>query len=113
MASADAVQIALAAPPAEVPVQPPRIDASSRHNPKPRYPQLSRRLGEEGQVLLDLLVRADGSVGEISVRRSSGSSRLDQAALDAVRHWRYLPAHRGGEAIAFRYVQPVEFALDD
>ena len=48
----------------------------------PRYPEMSRRLHEQGTVYLSVLVGTDGAVSEISVSRSSGSARLDKAALD-------------------------------
>jgi periplasmic protein TonB len=94
------------------PVVPPRADAAHLNNPAPAYPPISRRLGEQGRVQLDVYILADGSVGEIKLRRSSGYAQLDQAALEAVRNWRYEPARRGNEAIAFWYVQPVTFSLD-
>lgn len=62
-------------------------------------------------MLLEMLVLPDGSVAELRVKTSSGFERLDQAALDAVKSWRFLPARRGGEAIAYRYVQPIAFSL--
>lgn len=107
---APVVAPALAAAPE--PVVPPRYDAAHLNNPAPAYPSMSRRLGEQGRVELDVYILADGSVGEIKLKRSSGYSRLDQAALDAVRQWRYLPARRGSEAIAFWYVQPLTFSID-
>lgn len=97
--------------PQELPVQAPRIDASHLKNPAPQYPSLSRRLREQGKVLLELLILANGSVGEVRVKTSSGYERLDKAALDAVKAWRYLPAKRGGLAIPYRYLQPIEFSL--
>ncbi len=93
------------------PVVPPRVDASQLNNPAPVYPTLSRRLREQGTVYLELLILPDGSVSEIKVKTSSGFGRLDASALDAVRRWRYVPAKRGGVAIPFRYVQPIEFSL--
>lgn len=93
------------------PVEQPRVDASQSNNPAPVYPTLSRRLREQGTVYLELMILPDGSVSEISVKTSSGFGRLDAAALDAVRRWRYVPAKRGGVAIPFRYVQPIEFSL--
>jgi protein TonB len=98
--------------PAEAPFTPPRVEASGLDNPAPVYPTASRRLGEQGQVLLDVHILADGRVGEIRLRRSSGFERLDNAALAAVRHWHYRPARRGDDAIAFWYVQPIAFTLD-
>lgn len=93
-------------------VTPPRSDAAHLNNPPPPYPSLSRRLREEGRVVLDVYILADGRVGETRLRRSSGHPRLDEVALDAVRRWRYVPARRGDEPIPFWYVQPVDFRLD-
>jgi protein TonB len=83
------------------------------NNPAPAYPAASRRLGEQGRVLLDVYIQPDGRVGEIRVKQSSGYPRLDEAALDAVRRWRYVPARRGNEPIALWYVQPISFSLTD
>jgi len=93
-------------------VVPPHADASHLGNPAPRYPALSRKLGEEGEVQLKLLVKADGSVGEVQVRRSSGYARLDQAALRAAARWRFVPARQGSTPIDYWYLQSVRFALD-
>lgn len=100
------------AEPASAPVVPPRADASQLNNPAPVYPALSRRLREEGIVLLEILVKADGSLGEMRLKKSSGSDRLDDAALRAVKNWHFLPAKRGGEAIDFWYELPIEFSLN-
>jgi len=94
------------------PVVPPRVDAAHLNNPAPVYPAPSRRLQEEGRVLLDVHILPDGSVGQIRLRASSGHRRLDQSALDAVRRWRYVPARQGGQAIAYWYVQPIVFSLN-
>jgi protein TonB len=102
------------APPGPEPAEPivrPRSDAAHLSNPAPAYPAISRRLGEQGRVLLDVYILPDGSVGELRLRRSSGFARLDDAALRAVRHWRYVPARRGDEPIAYWYVQPLDFSL--
>lgn len=99
------------APAAPAPVLPPRADAGQISNPAPAYPSLSRRLREEGLVVLEILIRADGSVGEIKLKASSGFKRLDEAAMNAVKRWRYQPATQGGIAIDFWYEQPVEFNL--
>ena len=91
---------------------PPRSDASHLNNPAPVYPNVSRRLGEQGKVLFDVYILPDGTVGEIKLKRSSGYTRLDDAALAAVRAWRYVPARRGDTPIPYWYVQPITFALD-
>jgi len=90
----------------------PRTDASHLNNPAPHYPTLSRRFGEQGRVLLDVYILPDGSVGEIKLNTSSGFARLDEAALAAVRTWRFVPARRGDEPIPYWYIQPVTFSLD-
>ncbi len=112
--AAPASQPAPPAPPAAQPlaVEPPRSDAAHLNNPPPAYPAMARRLNETGRVVMDVYILADGSVGQIKLKHSSGFARLDQAALAAVRQWRYVPARQGGTAIAYWYVQPLNFALD-
>ncbi|WP_051018777.1 energy transducer TonB [Thauera sp. 27] len=100
-----------AGPTTETPLTPPRVDASHLNNPAPTYPPLSRRMREEGRVLLDVHIMPDGSVAEVKLRESSGHRRLDDSAIAAVERWRYVPATRGGKPIAFWYVQPVIFSL--
>lgn len=89
----------------------PRSDARHINNPAPVYPRTALRLKEEGTVILNLLVRADGSVAEVKVKTSSGYERLDKAAVKAVKRWRYLPAAQGGQTIDYWYEQPVVFSL--
>ena len=110
------------APPAPQPVAPPapapvaivaaRFDADYLHNPKPVYPALSRRLSEEGKVLLKVRVSAQGAALEVVVSKSSGFSRLDAAAVAAVERWRFVPARRGEEPVDSSVVVPIAFALD-
>lgn len=107
--------VAASAKPTPEPVEevtPPRSDAAHLNNPDPNYPAMSKRLGEQGRVLLDVYILANGTVGEIRLKQSSGFSRLDQAALQAVKQWRYQPARRGQQAIDFWYVQPLSFTLN-
>ena len=77
----------------------------------PRYPVESRRRREQGAVVLMVLLRPDGGVENISVSHSSGFERLDKAALDAVRRWRWSPTLRGGEAMAVRGIVEIPFVL--
>lgn len=77
----------------------------------PTYPPESRRAREEGTVKLRLLVGPDGRVAEIEVAASSGSRRLDRAALQAVRRWRWSPVTAGGEAVAVRGYVTIPFKL--
>lgn len=94
------------------PITPPQMDANPMNNPAPAYPSLSRRMREQGVVLLEILILADGSVGEIRIKESSGHKRLDDTAAKAVKRWRYRPAQRGNTAIEYWYLQPVEFSLN-
>src|SRR5690606_1702398 len=89
----------------------PRFDAAYLDNPKPEYPRLARRLGEEGTVLLNVYVAADGSPEKIELRASSGSPRLDQAARETVSHWKFVPAREGGRAVGAWIVVPIRFVL--
>lgn len=79
------------------------------HNPKPTYPAISRKMGEQGVVVLLVLVGADGSAQEVKVRHSSGYPRLDQAALAAVKNWRFVPGKRGGVPQAMTVEVPLRF----
>jgi len=91
----------------------PLIRARVQGNPKPEYPAASRQLGEEGRVVLNVRVSASGTVEQVSIQTSSGHPRLDQAALKAVKAWKFIPASRGGETVADSVTQPVNFSLED
>lgn len=95
----------------QVAVLAPRSDAEHLNNRAPVYPRASLRRHEEGKVILELLVQADGTVGEIRVKESSGYQRLDQAAIKAVRRWHYVPARQGDDDIDFWYQQPLLFKV--
>lgn len=90
---------------------PPRFDADYLDNPAPVYPALSRRLGEQGRVLLRVYVLADGSVGQVEVRESSGFERLDRAARETVVRWRFVPARQGERPVAAWVLVPISFSL--
>lgn len=92
-------------------LQPPRFDTAYLDNPAPAYPRLSRRLGEEGTVLLRVHVDASGRPAQIELKQSSGHTRLDAAALDTVRQWRFTPARLGESAVAGWVVVPLSFSL--
>jgi periplasmic protein TonB len=92
-------------------VQPPRFDADYLDNPSPNYPPLSRRSGEQGRVLLRVFVEPGGNAGQVLVATSSGFERLDSAAIDAVRRWKFVPARQGENVIAAWVVVPINFSL--
>ena len=89
----------------------PSADARQLNNLKPVYPTTSRRLGEEGRVLLWVHVMEDGSVREVKIKRSSGFARLDRSAIKSVKYWQYIPANQKGKPIPFWFVQPIVFSL--
>jgi protein TonB len=79
----------------------------------PVYPPRCLRLGIEGRVKIRVLVGENGRPQEVTVGESSGESSLDQAAIEAVRQWRFEPAKRNGVAVRAWAIVPVEFKLID
>lgn len=110
------VKTAKAAPAKTAPtapaIQPPSAEAQGLNNKAPLYPQLSRKKKEQGTVLLLILVKADGTVGEVQLKTSSGFARLDQAARQAVKRWQFQPALKEGQPIDFWYELPLKFSLN-
>jgi len=101
-----------AAPPAPAKLELPSSDADYLNNPKPPYPPISKRLGEQGKVVIRTLIGADGVSQEASIHQSSGYDRLDQAALATARKWRYVPGKRAGVAEAMWFNVPFTFVLE-
>jgi len=99
-------------PPVFVPVTAARFDADYLRNPPPVYPALSRKLHEEGKVLLQVQVTETGIAEQVQIKRGSGYIRLDEAALNTVRQWHFIPARRGDAAVAARVVVPIIFRLE-
>lgn len=118
--TAPAAQPAPPAPPvqaqakeAPAAIVPPRFDAAYLSNPAPEYPRLSRRMGEEGRVLLKVQVGADGRPTDVSIFKSSGFPRLDESARDTVlRSWRFVPARQADQAVAGTVKVPIDFTLN-
>lgn len=92
--------------------QAPLFNASYLNNPPPSYPSVSRQMQENGTVILRVHVNAHGTASTVELRTSSGSKRLDNAAIEAVRHWRFVAAKLGNEAIAAWVLVPIIFQLD-
>lgn len=92
---------------------PPLFNAAYLDNPKPVYPLLAQRNGEEGKVILRVHVSQEGRVEELEISQSSGSVALDKAARRAVQDWRFIPAHKGTQAIAAWVSVPITFKLQD
>lgn len=114
--AAPPIPVAAAATPVAPPAAPkivlPSTDADYLNNPRPAYPPLSRRLGEQGKVIVRVLIGADGTAQRAEIRSSSGFERLDQAALATVLKWRYVPGRRDGVAEAMWFNVPIQFVLE-
>lgn len=109
VAATPVASTAPAAPPA--PISAPRFDAAYLHNPAPEYPFIARKRHERGTVMLRVEVSAQGGALQVLVEQSSGWPVLDDAALSAVRHWRFEPARQGNSPVAAWVLVPVEFNL--
>ena len=101
-----------APPPPPAKVELPSSDASYLQNPAPVYPAISKRLGEQGKVLVRVLIGPDGSPQKAELKRSSGFERLDRSALEYVLKCRYVPGKIGGVPQAMWYEAPVSFVLE-
>jgi periplasmic protein TonB len=102
----------VAAPAPPVPaILAPRIDMAASHEPE--YPPVSRRLGEQGTVILSVLVDPSGRAVEARVVSSSGFSRLDQAAIDGVKsNYRFTPGTVDGKPQAMWYTFKFTWKLE-
>jgi periplasmic protein TonB len=89
----------------------PGYGAEYLHNPPPAYPAIARRLRLEGTTMLRVNVGPDGRPTHVAVETSSGVQLLDDAALDAVRQWSFVPARKGSQAIAAEVLVPLRFRL--
>jgi len=103
--------VAAAPPPKPVAILEPRFDAAYLNNPAPLYPSVSRRLGEQGRVLLRVQVDERGTPTNVTLGASSGHERLDNVALETVRRWKFVPARRGEEAVSAWVIVPIVFNL--
>lgn len=107
----------VSAPPAPVPAPAVEsfvevdVDQALSRNPAPPYPPKSVQMREQGVVWLRLMVRPDGGVGEVQIKTSSGSMRLDGAARQAVKTWKFTPARRNGQAVSSWVNVPIRFNL--
>jgi periplasmic protein TonB len=105
----------VAAAPLQAPAAPRLIPASAvmyRVPPAQVYPLASRRLGEQGTVLLQLVVDTQGLPQSITLHRSSGHARLDEQALQAMRAARFQPHTQNGVATAWMAIAPLRYELE-
>jgi protein TonB len=80
-------------------------------NPRPLYPQEARKKGYEGEILLKVEVLANGRVGRVELKKSSGYEILDRSALTTVKEWKFIPANKGNGSIPSWVNIPIKFQL--
>ena len=85
----------------------------SINNPHPPYPQIARKKGFEGKLILEVLVNEDGSVKSTSIRESSGYEILDTVSKKTVEKWTFIPAKKMGQAVKDNIQVPIKFVLTD
>lgn len=90
---------------------PPLFRAAYLHNPHPAYPRISKRRGEQGTVLLRVKVNQNGRAALVKIKQSSGFNRLDKAARQAVKEWRFVPAKKAGQPVTGWVIVPIVFKL--
>jgi len=93
------------------PIEQPRFNADYLNNPAPGYPPVSKRMREEGTVMLRVRVDADGHAAEVQLRQSSGHPRLDDRAQETVKRWKFVPARQGGQPVEAWVIVPIQFSL--
>ncbi len=108
---APAAPAAPPAPPAPR-IELPSSNAAYLNNPAPAYPSISRRMGEEGKVVLRVFIGTDGKPEKIEIQKSSGYDRLDRHAQDTVQRWRFVPGKRNGVPEAMWNLVPINFVLE-
>jgi protein TonB len=89
-----------------------RYDVAALNNPKPLYPLVARRNGAQGRVVLSVQVSASGASSEVLLKHSSGHAVLDDAALQTVRRWHFIPARRGDTPVESWVDVPITFRLE-
>jgi len=113
---ADLVAAVLDAPPPPPPEDPPIyvvgdvVPPEAIYAPEPRFPEIEQRIGRGGLVIVQAVIERDGSVSEVKVLRGA-SPALTEAALEAVRRWRFRPATRGDRPVAVYYQLTVRFQV--
>jgi protein TonB len=89
------------------------FNANYGFNPKPKYPGIATSRGWEGTVQLLVKVSVEGDSEEVTVQRSSGYDVLDEAAVEAVEKWKFIPAKRGETPVSSSVVVPINFVLNN
>jgi len=96
-----------------LPDREPDYQAAYLNNPVPAYPMVARRMGWQGRVVLNVEVLASGLPGQVKLHQSSGHDVLDNAAMQAVRGWRFVAARQGGQVVSKWFLVPIPFILKE
>jgi periplasmic protein TonB len=80
--------------------------------PPPEYPHSLKRDGVSGVVAVKVLIDATGSVAECSVSKSTNPG-FEEAALEAVKKWKFKPAKKDGAPVEARLIIPIHFQIND
>lgn len=91
----------------------PIYDAEFLNNRQPKYPALSIRRGEEGQVLLRVMVDENGFAKNVEIAKSSSYNLLDSTAVQTIKNWRFIPAKKFGQNIMSSVLIPINFKLNN
>ena len=110
VASAPAQPVAA---PSSLPDREPDYHAAYLNNPAPAYPMVARRMGWQGKVVLNVEVLESGLPGQVKLYQSSGHDVLDNAAMQAVRGWRFVAARQGGQVVNKWFLVPIPFILKE
>lgn len=94
-------------------MEPPRYNAAYLSNPPPTYPSSARRRRVEGTATVRAEISPGGECLRAELKTSSGAETLDQAALEAVKKWRFTPAKRDGQAVSAWVEVPITFKLEN
>ncbi len=87
------------------------VKPQTKSIPKPAYPELARQAGIEGQVVVDALVDVDGKVVDVKIRKSSGNTSLDEAAMNTARGAEFTPAKQRDQLVRVWVSIPFKFNL--
>jgi protein TonB len=85
---------------------------NASRNSAPIYPEIARKNGWAGTILLQAKISAQGSVESLTIRQSTGHDVLDQSATKAVRQWHFHPQKVNGKPVAVIVELPVKFSLN-
>lgn len=96
-----------------LPDREPDYQAAYLNNPVPAYPMVARRMGWQGRVVLNVEVLASGLPGQVKLHQSSGHDVLDNAAMQAVRGWRFVAARQSGQVVSKWFLVPIPFILKE